>query len=152
MKPEYFAVCLLAGFAAAAGAVDLNKEALKSMQQEGHKIVEESQAGRAYKAGGGLCLDAGSSGLVVKKCRADASTQLWQLDGKGRLVASSGKCVDGARLQKCGSGKSQTWSHDGKQRLANAAGQCLEVKDNASKAGTKVVTAACGSGSGQTWK
>ena len=152
MKPvSVLAVILLAG-GSIANAVDLNKDALKSMQQEGHKIVEESQAGRVYKTSNGLCLDRAGVALLVKKCNGKA-TQKWRFDDKSRLVASDKRCVAGtAQLQKCGTGSGQKWKLDGKKRLANAAKKCLQVPGSPIKAGAKVVVAACTGATGQKWK
>lgn len=133
-------------------AVDLNTEALKSMQQEGHKIVDEAQDRKTYKSAGGHCLDVAGSGLVVKKCNAKAKTQQWLMDSKARLVAHDGRCVAGALLQKCGSGKSQKWKLDGQKRLANNAKQCLQAQGNPPKPGAKVVVATCGKASNQAWR
>ncbi len=147
---------LFAGFSLTFGpvvqAVDFNAEAMKSMQKEGHQIVEDSQQGRIYKSAGGHCLDKVGAGLVVKKCNAKVKTQRWRLDNKKRLVASDGRCVAGAKLQKCGSGKAQVWKLDGQKRLANNAKQCLQAQGNPPKAGAKVVVADCNKAPNQVWK
>ena len=152
MKQAFFlaALALLPGLSA--NAVDLNKDALKAMQQEGHKIVEEAEAGRSFKASGDLCLDTAGAGLVVRQCNKNAATQNWRFDGQQRLVANTGKCVAGSKLQNCGSGNVQKWHHDGKKRLANAAKQCLQVQGDAPKAGAKVVAVACSGASSQVWQ
>ena len=53
MKQRTLWIALLALYLPGAGAVDFNTDALKSMQEEGHKIVEESQGLRAFKLSGG---------------------------------------------------------------------------------------------------
>ena len=128
---------------------------MKTMQKEGHKIVEESTAGRAFKLSGGQCLHAaGKNGasLSASKCNTKSNSQKWQLDGQGRLVAHSGSCVDvagaNAVLQKCSGSKSQQWKHDGKKRLANGDKKCLQG-DGASG---KVSAAACSGAAGQVWQ
>jgi hypothetical protein len=151
MKQRFMAAALAVAIAPFAAAVEFNKDALKSMQEEGHKIVEEAQ-GRAYRAAGGLCLDIAGGGLSVKPCDAKAKTQVWQIDGKGRLVAGDGRCVAGDKLQKCGSGNAQKWKVDGNKRLANAAKQCLQVKGSPPKAGAKVIAVACSKSPNQVWQ
>ena len=152
MKLKYILVGMLAVCVSAANAVELNKDALKSMQQEGHKLLEESSAARAYKGAGGFCLDIAGEGMVVRSCNAKTKNQQWTLDGQSRLVAQNGKCVDGASLKKCGSAQAQKWSHDGKKRLANAKKQCLQIKGNKPKSGTNVVILACSGSAHQVWK
>jgi hypothetical protein len=152
MKLKYFLACFLVSCVSAANAVELNKDALKSMQQEGHKLLEEPSGGRAYKGAGGFCLDIAGAGMVVKSCKSGTKSQLWNLDSQARLVAHNGNCVDGARLKKCGSGPTQKWSHDGKKRLANGKKQCLQIQGNKPKAGAKVVISACSGSANQVWK
>jgi Ricin-type beta-trefoil lectin domain len=152
MKLKYILAALLVACVSATNAVELNKDALKSMQKEGHKLLEESSNGRAFKGAGGFCLDIAGAGMVVRSCNSDAKKQLWKLDGKARLVAHNGQCVDGARLKKCGSGPTQKWSHDGKKRLANGKKECLQIQGNKPKAGAKVVISACSGSAKQIWK
>ena len=151
MRQAYFFAGLLALGIPAVEAVDLNKEALKSMQKEGHDIVAQAQGGKAYKTSNGLCLDAANGGLVVKSCKDKAQNQKWAFDDKGRLLAANGKCVDGARLKKCGGAASQKWSLNGKKQLANGKKQCLQTQGNPAKAGAKVVTTACSQAPNQKW-
>ena len=140
----------LAG-ASGANAVDFNKDALKSMQEEGHKIVEEAE-GRTYKTANGLCLDVDGASLVVAACDPKSKSQVWRIDGQGRLVAHDGRCVASDKLQKCGSGNAQKWKVDDKKRLANAAKQCLQPQGNPPKAGAKVSAAGCSKAANQVWK
>ena len=77
MKQVFAFTAISALIATGAQAVEFNKDALKSMQEEGHKIVEESQAGRPYKSTGGLCLDIAGNGLVVRNCNANSKTHTW---------------------------------------------------------------------------
>ena len=152
MKQIFLLTALAVSLAQGAQAIELNKEAMKTMQQEGHRIVEESQGGRAYKAGNNLCLDTGGGGLILRKCNGGAKTQKWKMDNQKRLVAHDGRCVAGAQLAKCGAGNAQKWKHDGKKRLNNQNIQCLQVQGNPLKAGAKVTVAACGNNvAGQTW-
>ena len=151
LKPVLVAmsVCL----AASAHGVDLNKDALKSMQQQGHQIVEESQGGRSYKSNSGHCLDIAGKALLIKDCAAKADGQRWRFDDKGRLVAHDKRCVGGnAQLQSCNNSKEQQWKLDGKKRLANGAGNCLQPRGNPPKAGSKIVSADCSGAGRQVWK
>ena len=152
MKLKYILAGLLVACVSAANAVELNKDALKSMQQEGHKLLEESSGGRAFKGAGGFCLDIAGAGMVVRSRKADSKSQLWKLDDKARLVAHNGQCVDGARLKKCGSAPTQKWSHDGNKRLAKGKKECLQIQGDKPKAGAKVVIAACSGSAKQVWK
>ena len=151
MKQAYAMAALTVVLGSAANAVEFNTDALKSMQEEGHRIVAESQGARAYKAAGGLCLDIAGAGLVINKCNAKAKTQMWNVDGQGRLVAHDGRCVAGSNLQKCGASKAENWNLDGQNRLANAAKQCLQIQGNPPKPGAKVVAAACNKSPNQVW-
>ena len=152
MKLKYVLAGLLVACVSAVNAVELNKDALKSMQDEGHKLLEESSGGRVFKGAGGFCLGVAGSAMVVKSCKPGTKNQQWKLDGKARLVAHNGQCVDGARLKKCGSGPTQKWAHDGKKRLANGKKQCLQIQGNKPKAGAKVVVSACNKSANQVWK
>ena len=152
MKQIFLLTALAVSLAQGAQAIELNKDAMKTMQQEGHRIVEESQGGRAYKAGNNLCLDTGGGRLIVRKCNGGAKTQKWKMDDKKRLVAHDSRCVAGAQLAKCGAGKAQTWKHDDNKRLSNQNKQCLQVQGSPPKEGAKVTVAACGNKvAGQTW-
>jgi hypothetical protein len=152
MKLKYILAGLLVACIPVVNAVELNKDALKSMQEEGHKLLDESSNGRAYKGAGGFCLDIAGAGMVVKPCKSATKSQRWKLDGKSRLVAHNGQCLDGAGLKKCGSAPTQKWSHDGKKRLANGKKKCLQIKGNQPKAGAKVVISACSGSAKQVWK
>ena len=153
MKQVFLFAAMVVFTATGAQAVEFNTDALKSMQEEGHKIVEEAQAGRAYRAAGGLCLDIAGNGLVVRKCNAKSRTQQWSTDGQGRLVANDGRCVAGPQLAACGAAKAQKWKHDGKQRLANQNNMCLQVQSSPPQAGTRVVVAGCkDKAAAQVWR
>ena len=152
MKQVFLLAGLLAACISTAQAVDLNKDAMKAMQQEGHKIVADSQGGRAFKTSNGLCLEVAGGGLAVKKCNGKTNNQKWRFDDKKRLVAHNGKCVDGSSLKKCGGAASQKWKHDGKKRLANNAKQCLQTQGSPAKGGSKVTAAGCNKAAGQVWK
>jgi hypothetical protein len=143
MKQVFLLVLATALLATGAQAVEFNTDALKSMQEEGHRIVEESQGGRPFKAANNFCLDVAGAGMVIRKCKAESKTQKWVTDGQSRLVAHDGRCVDGARLVKCGGAKSQKWKHDGMKRLANNNKQCLQVQGSPLKGGAKIVAVAC---------
>lgn len=152
MKLKFPLVAIFVAAAPLAAAVELNTDALKSMQEEGMKIVEESEGGRPYKIGQGLCLDYAGAVMLVKKCD-NSATQKWRFDDKGRLAASDGRCVAGnAQLQKCGGGSGQQWQLDNRKRLANGDNQCLEVQGSNVAAGAKVHTTACSKSANQVWK
>ncbi len=143
-----------------------NTDALKSMQKEGHKILEEAQAQseaeaqtqaqtpaqarRPYRLRGNLCLNAVGDGLTVSACDGRAS-QGWLFDAQRRLVAHTGQCVMGARLRQCGTGNGQLWRHDAQKRLVNDAGVCLQAQGNPPKAGARVVAARCSGAFTQVW-
>ncbi|MEP4486748.1 MAG: RICIN domain-containing protein [Halioglobus sp.] len=152
MKPVVLVSTLLLAVAPLAGAVDLNKDAMKAMQQQGQNIVDESKDGRHYRAANGTCLDSKKSALVVNKCNDKTTSQKWKIDDKGRLLAHNGQCVAGIKLAKCGSAKNQKWKLDDKMRLVNQSKQCLEVPGKSPKAGTAVKTASCSKSKGQVWK
>ena len=152
MKQVFLLLTLAVALIPGVQAVELNKEAMKTMQQEGNRLLDEAKGGRAYKAGNNLCLDTAEGKLVVRKCKADANTQKWTMDSQSRLVAHDGRCVAGAQLAKCGGAKGQKWKHDGKKRLASQNKQCLQVQGNPPKAGAKVTAAACNKSVGQVWK
>lgn len=150
MIQRFAAAALVAAVGASAHAVELNKDALKAMQQQGHEIVAEGA--RSFKAQGNLCLDTATNALVVKACSDEAASQQWQFDDQRHLVAHSGQCVAGARLADCGAESAHTWTHDETQRLANEAGQCLQVQGSTPTAGASVVTAPCSDAAGQVWE
>jgi len=169
---------LLAVLFAGGAAAQFNTEALKKMQKEGHKIVEEQQATetgkavedskaagnaqaagtakaattpverRAYRFGANLCLDA-RGGLSVETCVAGKASQQWALDAGSRLVAQNGRCLDGASLVKCAGGNTQKWMHDKRGRLRNQAKQCLQVR--ADEPGAPVTVAPCSGAPTQVW-
>ena len=161
-KHGIVAVGILGLWISGANAVDLNTDALKKMQQEGHKIVEEQGAVRSLRLANGNCLAAagkpGQAGanLVVQKCNANANPQKWTFDGQGRLVSHGGTCVGtagnsskhgtNAVLQKCAGQPQQTWSLDKQARLAGPNGLCLQAT------GGNVMAAKCGNSASQKWQ
>ena len=152
MKPVYMIAALAVSFTTtAANAVEFNTEALKSMQEEGHKIVEQAQ-GKTYRTSGGLCLDVAGAALVIRPCNAKSQSQIWKIDTQSRLVAHDGRCVAGAQLQQCGAVNAQKWKVDEKKRLANANQQCLQVQGNPPKAGSNVIAPACSPAPNQVWQ
>ncbi len=151
MKQVFLAAAVALAGVSSAHAVDFNKDALKSMQEEGHKIVAETE-GRAFMTGNGLCLDVDGAGLVVANCDPKSKSQIWRIDGESRLVAHDGRCVASDKLQKCGSGNAQKWKVDDKKRVANTAKQCLQPQGNPPKAGAKVAAAGCSKAGTQVWK
>jgi hypothetical protein len=153
MKQVFLLTAAAAVLASAAQAVEFNKDAMKSMQEEGLKIVEETQGARNYKTANGFCLDMAGNGLVVRKCNAGSRTQKWILDSQTRLVAHDGRCVTGPQLSQCGSGKAQKWQYDKQQRLANQNNACLQVQASPPSEGAKVGVAACKDKvAAQVWK
>jgi hypothetical protein len=159
MKQTYLVVGFLALCAANAAAIDLNTDAMKKMQQEGHKIIEEEekrqQGQRAFKLPNGQCLQAAGANVVHRKCNGNAGNQKWRLDGKGQLIGHDSNCVGAAGggkqpganvvLQKCNGSAGQKWKLDGAKRLANQHGMCLQPNGN------NVVTAVCSNAPIQKW-
>ena len=119
MKQVFLLPALAAILVTSAQAVELNTDALKTMQKEGHRIVEESEGGRAYKAANGFCLDAAGAGLVVRKCQGGSKTQKWKYDGNKRLANHNKQCLqiqgntpkDGAKVvaTACSKAAGQVW-------------------------------------------
>lgn len=157
---------LLALFLAGGAAAQFNPEALKKMQKQGHKIVEEQKAVEApavtgaaiasktakartvYRIEPNLCLVA-ENRLAVESCDRQTASQQWAFDASGRLVAHDGRCVDGASLVPCAGRKTQKWVHDKRGRLRNQAQQCLQPRKEES--GTPVAAVACSGASQQVW-
>ena len=73
MKQIFLLPALAAILATGAQAVELNTDALKTMQQEGHRIVEESEGGRADGLG---LLDVRTTLAVGKTLTRTAATHL----------------------------------------------------------------------------
>ncbi len=152
MKQLTFFPGILLAIAASASAVDFNTDALKAMQQEGHKMVAEAQDGRAFKTANGLCLDVAGKALMVRKCKSSGSSQTWHFDEQDRLVSSDGRCVAGPTLASCGAGKNQQWRLDGQNRLARAGNQCLQTQGNPPGNGAKVIVKDCSGAANQVWR
>lgn len=173
MKPFYLiAGGMLAAMLAGGAAAQFNPDALKKMQKEGHKIVEEQQAAEAaksvadtkaaadtqgvtspaarhaYRTGTGLCLDARGA-LAVRPCAGKIAAQQWGFDPRGRLVAHDGRCLDGASLATCAGGATQKWIHDKRGRLRNQAKQCLRARNE--KAGAPLIAAPCSGAPALVW-
>ena len=170
MKPLYLITTgLLTALLAGGAAAQFNPDALKKMQKEGHKMLEEQQGAAAdaaqqpadgspaaapakatvaYRSGANLCLDA-RGGPAARNCNSAAPTQQWSFDATGRLVASDGRCLDGAALVACAAGDTQKWVHDKRGRLRNQAQQCLQPR--VANAGAPVITAVCSGAEAQVW-
>ncbi len=157
MKPRFLIPGLLALCTAGAYAIDLNTDALKKMQEEGHKIVEDEGKFRSFTLPNGQCLQAAGDpskagvNVVVRKCADSANNQKWQLESPhlkshGNLCVAVGgeaqKPGSNVVLKSCGGSKDQKWSLDGQGRLKNGFDHCLQANNG------NVVTAAC-SGSAQ---
>lgn len=151
MKRIFLVSALALAVTAPARAVEFNTDALKSMQEEGHKIVAEAQGARSYKASNGECLDFKGKRLLLAKCNEKKNTQQWTLDDKQRLVAHNGLCVAGSNLQECNNSKAQKWTHDNKQRLASNARKCLQPKSKPPKSGDNVVAGNCSKSEHLAW-
>lgn len=152
MKPTYLLIGLLALYAAGAGAIELNTDAMKKMQEEGDKILDQELGKRSFKSSSGLCMQVSGSKLSSGKCHDKAGNQKWYFDDKSRLVSFDGNCVSsdkkaGARavLQKCGGSSAQKWQLDSSKRLVNGANLCLQ--DN----GGTLVAAECDNSPQQKW-
>lgn len=167
MKHTYLVAALVAVYGPGAGAVDFNTDALKAMQEEGHKIVEESKGLRAFKLPSGMCLhvagDVNKPGanLVIHNCNPNLANQKWRLDDQGRLVNQGGKCVGvagdpkkpgaNALMQNCVVAKVQQWKHDDKKQLVNGFNKCLHAAGDAKTPGGNVVTTNCHASPSQVW-
>ncbi len=161
MKHAVFLAGLMGLYAAGSTAIELNTEAMKKMQEEGHKIVEQETATRQFKLPNGQCLQAAGAPnkagikLVSRPCNDKAANQQWQFDNAGRLVSQGGLCVGiggkgeepgaNAVLQGCNKSDGQQWKVDGARRLQNGTGLCLQAQ------GGDAVTAACSGSPGQKW-
>ncbi|WP_165954181.1 RICIN domain-containing protein [Seongchinamella unica] len=152
MKRIFFVSAMYLAFTAPAQAVEFNTDALKSMQEEGHKIVAESQGARSYKASNGECLDFKGNGLLLAKCNDKKNSQNWTMDDKQRLVANNGRCIGGSNLQECSNAKAQKWTHDGQQRLISNARKCLQPQGNPPESGARVVAGNCSKSDHLVWK
>ena len=155
MKQTYLLAGLLGLCATGATAIELNTDAMKKMQAEGHKIVEQQQGARLLKLPNGQCLQAAGANVVGAKCNGKASNQKWHFDDKGRLANQEGGCVSAqgggnkpganAIIQPCSGAGAQKWKLDGAKRLVNGQGMCLQANGN------KVVTAQCSKNANQKW-
>lgn len=168
MKHVLLLIGLLLVYMQAAVSVTFNPEALRTMQQEGHKIAEQAKDLRTVKLPNDKCLHAsgnlGKAGANVefRDCIVDSKNQQWRIDDQGRLVNQGGKCLGvagdpnkagaSAVLQDCGSGKAQKWKLDGKQRLVNGVGKCLHAVGNAKTVSGNVVSNDCKEVPNQRWR
>ena len=167
MKHAYLIAALTAVYLTGAGAVEFNTDALKAMQEEGHKIVEESKGLRAFKLPTGKCLhvagDVAKPGanLVIQNCNPNLNNQKWRFDDQGRLVNQGGKCVGmagdpskpaaNALMQNCVAAKAQQWKQDGKKRLVNGLNKCLHAVGDAKTPGGNVAVVNCNASPNQVW-
>lgn len=168
MKHALLLTGLMLGCLPVAHGVTFNTDALKSMQQEGHKIAEQAKALRAFKLPNNKCLHAagnlGKAGTNVEfhDCNPDSKNQQWRFDDQGRLVNQGGKCLGvagdpnkpGANvlLQECGGAKAQQWTQDDKQRLVDGVGKCLHAAGDAKSVSGNVVTTNCKEIPNQRWR
>jgi hypothetical protein len=160
MKYASLWIALFGLISTAAAAVELNTEAMKKMQKEGHKILEEETALQPMRLANGKCLQAagapGKAGvnLVNRKCNAKAKNQLWLLDEQGRLNNRADACVavagkdpgSNAVMKQCSDAKDQQWRLDDEKRLVNAQGLCLQAK------GGNMIAATCTDNANQQWR
>ncbi len=157
MKEAYLAAGLLALYLPFAGAIDLNKDAMKAMQEEGERIIAADQ-GSLLRSSNGKCLhdsnpDKAGSVLTLRGCDSKSPGQKWWPDDRGRLAGPGGMCVtvkgkagSAAATEKCSGVKTQKWQLDGKNRLTDGAGLCLSGVDS------KVVSAGCSNAPDQVWR
>ncbi len=156
MKYTRLLAVTLAVAAGSAYAIDLNTDALKKMQNEGNRILEEEKAAKSANSDlsfkqGNQCLQMAGANVVRRQCNDKAKNQKWNFDDQGRLVGAGGTCVsiaaNGSKavLQKCSGAAVQKWQLDGSKRLKNANNQCLESK------GGQVMAADCGNDATQKW-
>ncbi|MFV0278886.1 MAG: RICIN domain-containing protein [Parahaliea sp.] len=159
--PAFLALC-----ATGASAIDLNTDALKKMQKEGHKIVaQEAQQEIPYvpvRLASGKCLqvagDASKTGtnVVNQACNNSLATQQWRLQANGQLASKGGTCAAVASqpqkpnmnvvVKTCSADKDQQWKLDASGRVVNGFGHCLQ-----GNGGGNVIAAACGNSALQQW-
>ena len=108
---------------ATANAVDLNTDALKKMQEEGDKIIEQEKGMRMLRMANGNCLTAG-----------------------GKPGQPGASVVAQKVLQNCAGNPQQKWALDKQKRIAGRAGLCLQAN------GGNVVAAACSGANNQKWQ
>ena len=160
MKHTSWWIGLFSLWAAGVGAVDLNTDAMKKMQQRGHQILDAEQNLRTFRSANGQCLQVGGApdqvgaGLVSRKCNGKAANQKWRFDDSGRLVSRGDTCVDisgpgkagsKAVMQQCSGASTQKWRHDDAIRLVNAGGLCLQVNAG------NIVAETCADAPAQRW-
>jgi hypothetical protein len=144
MKPLYLLTAgLLAAFLSGGAAAQFNTDALKKMQKEGHKIVEEQEAAEAAAS-------AQSSGEAVAadKSVEKASAQMQPTAAPvARTVYRYGAklCLnagDALTIEACnGKAASQQWALNNDGRLVAHDGRCV--------AGASLVK--CAGGKNQKW-
>lgn len=150
MKQVYgFAALLLV--AGSAAHAQFNTDALKKMQEEGHRIVAAATEAQSFRVGNNLCLSSGPA-LRVQTCDATVLHQRWSDDEAGHLIAHDGTCLAGNRLLECSTANAQLWEQDKKGRLVNKANQCLQVQGQPLKAGAGVVATRCSESPAQVWE
>ncbi|MFV8816975.1 ricin-type beta-trefoil lectin domain protein [Haliea sp. E17] len=166
-------VCLSSLFvfvASGAMAIDLNTDALKTMQQQGQEIVAQAQQAqwRSFALDGDMCLqmagtpDKVGASMVVRKCNASAKNQQFSFDDQGRLATQGGVCVGvagdaskpgaNALTQACGGQAFQKWRIDEAGRLHNNANKCLLAVGKPGEPTGNVVSSNCNASPNQVWK
>lgn len=168
MKYASLGAALLALSTPFAGAVELNTDTLKTMQEQGHEIVAQEEAYRSFRASGDRCMqiagptDKVGANLGLSSCKADAKNQELRFDEKSRLVSRGGTCVgvagdpakQGANvvMQECSGDKTQTWKLDGDNRLSNGMNKCLQARGKPDSGKGNVVSANCGKAANLVWE
>jgi hypothetical protein len=158
MKRQLIMVGLLLAVASPMASAQFNTDALKKMQQEGHRLLEEAQeeegpavgAPRRYTIGDNLCLTAAQP-LAIRRCRTEPA-QRWIMDEAGHLLSADERCLAGAQLAQCNNSNVHLWQHDDRDRLANKAGQCLQLQGGLPASDSKrVIVARCSEAQAQVW-
>ncbi|TGD73307.1 hypothetical protein E4634_09725 [Mangrovimicrobium sediminis] len=154
--------------APAALAVDLNTTALKTMQQQGHQLLEEAQDWRHFELKSKRCMQiaggvsAVGANLVFRPCNATAQTQEFRFDDKGRLVSRGDTCVGvqgnalklgaSAIMQACDDSKAQQWELDDKNRLVNKDERCLQATGKPEQKQGNMILTKCSGSPNQVWE
>jgi len=148
---------------AGANAVKLNPDAMRAMQEEGERKLQQAMQPRAFRLSSGLCLQRGGDGNVFAgACAAKNAAQKWHFDKHGRVVHNSGTCLavagkpgsPGSNVVTQGCGKSAhfKWKPQKNGQLVNAGKACLQAVGNINKSGANVNLGGCKAGPAQVWK
>ncbi len=149
--------------AAAAQAVKLNPDAMRAMQAEGDKMMQQAMQPRTFRLSTGMCLQRGEDGNVLTAaCDAQSPAQIWRIDELGRVVHSGGECLAVAGepgkpevnvvTMVCGNGPEFLWMPNKAGQLVNSGTACLHAVGDVSQPGANVILGICEVGPAQVWQ